>query len=163
VTPPAPPPSAPPSSTQPSDQRAFIEFFCGAGTLTRACLARSLQCCAISHAERDEAPFPLVQFDLPLAWAQLQALEVIACDASLPAVWLAPPTATLSFARERPLSAIQRARGMREARPIRSTIHILGLPEAKNCPKIAKSLEIGNGLVNFTFTAVRKAASRGAP
>ena len=77
--------------------------------------------------------------------------------------WITPPCGTLSKARNRPIPEQWREMGVPAAPPLRSSVHLWGLPQAVAKPELAAKVFEANKLIEFTFQLVTAAQQQGRP
>ena len=148
VFPPEPPAgvSAPaPSSSCP----LFVEVFAGCARLSAEFAAAGFHVLAVDGPHNKHKPLHQVwTLDLTLKTCQeLLVQRLLASDVLLIHVGL--PCGTGSRARERPLPEHVLASGVEQPRPLRSSDHVLGVPNLS--PKEAAKVEAANSLAAFTI------------
>ena len=163
--PPAGEEPAPPCAVRleqaPSQAPFLVELFSGGAELASACKAIGLNACALSLYNANLSFGTVVPIDLSLPWGQQLAVEIIQCKSSAAMLWAAPPSGTLSRARERPIKRSWSEAGVPAAPQLRSTSQPVGLPSALQDPKCAEQLKIANELIFFVFRAVLECEQNG--
>jgi hypothetical protein len=99
--------------------------------------------------------------DMAQEWAQRYVIDIIHCNESVPILWIAPPSGTLSKARDRPVNAEWNALGVPNAPQLRSKEWPAGIPGAYETPECSRQLISANGLVEFSFKVVSYCIQQG--
>ncbi|CAE7480278.1 unnamed protein product [Symbiodinium necroappetens] len=157
----APPPvlsSAPTLPAAVPGQASAVEIFSGTAVLSRALFAQGFSTFSVDHRPR-AALMPTARLDL-CDPAQQQLLLDRLCATLPSALHLAPPCGAASRAREKPLAASLKARGVREPQPLRSGLHPFGLPTLAEGSSDETRVRQANKLYAFCFKLVCWALDR---
>ena len=141
----------------------LVELFSSGEGITKASQAIGLGACSLSFYGLNISFGNAVPVDLTQMWSQQLVVDLIQCKSSAAILWAAPPSGTLSRARERPIKRQWAQAGVPSAPQLRSTSQPEGLSSAMNDKTLASQLEAANKLIYFTFRAVETCISEGKP
>ncbi|CAE7837068.1 gpt [Symbiodinium sp. CCMP2592] len=154
--PPAPPASAA-SRSQPTP--LFVEVFAGCARLSSTFAAAGFQVLAVDGPHNKHSPLHQVwTLDLTIRHCQDALVKRLLCSPVF-LVHIALPCGTGSRARERPLPAHLLAAGAPQPQPLRSSQHVLGLPDL--CPSDQARVTSANLLSEFTIRLLALCHERG--
>ncbi|CAE7311794.1 gpt [Symbiodinium sp. CCMP2592] len=154
--PPAPPASAA-SRGQPTP--LFVEVFAGCARLSSTFAAAGFQVLAVDGPRNKHSPLHQVwTLDLTIRHCQDALVKRLLCSPVF-LVHIALPCGTGSRARERALPAHLLAAGAPQPQPLRSSQHVLGLPDL--CPSDQARVTSANLLSEFTIRLLALCHERG--